>query len=162
MGRPTKFKREFVKLGRSLAEAGGTDREIAGELGIAPSTFYSFCLRYPEFSEAVKVGKAPTDDRVERSLYDRATGYAYTEQQAIKVKDGAQKERVEIVEVERFMPPDTTSMIFWLKNRRSGDWRDKQEIDHSGRVIVDHREAAREELDELFGPTPHLIEPTHG
>jgi hypothetical protein len=162
MGRPSKWRDVFVERGRELAEAGATDREIARELGVAASTFYSFCLNHPEFSDAVKVGKIKTDDRVERSLYDRATGYAYTEQQAIKVKDGAQKERVEIVEVERYMPPDTTSMIFWLKNRRPDEWRDKHEIDHSGTVTVDHREAAQAEVQEIFGPTPHLIEPANG
>lgn len=133
IGRPTKFKPEFVELARQYAEAGATDREIAGGLGIAPSTFYVFCNMFPEFSDAVKVGKEPSNDRVERSLYDRANGYAYIEQQAVKVKDGkdehgALKERVEIVDVERFIPPDTTSMIFWLKNRRPQQWRDKHEF----------------------------------
>ena len=28
--------------------------------------------------------------------------------------------------------PDTTAAIFWLKNRKSDKWRDKQEVAHSG------------------------------
>ena len=26
--------------------------------------------------------------------------------------------------------PDTTAIIFWLKNRQPEYWRDKQEVDH--------------------------------
>ena len=26
------------------------------------------------------------------------------------------------------VPPDTTAMIFWLKNRRPEQWRDKREV----------------------------------
>lgn len=28
--------------------------------------------------------------------------------------------------------PDVTAQIFWLKNRKPGQWRDKQEVEHSG------------------------------
>jgi hypothetical protein len=27
-------------------------------------------------------------------------------------------------------------MIFWLKNRKPAEWRDKQEVEHSGGVTV--------------------------
>ena len=30
--------------------------------------------------------------------------------------------------------PDTTVQIFWLKNRKSAVWRDKQEIEHNGSI----------------------------
>lgn len=51
-------------------------------------------------------------------------------QQAIKVKDvyfdeeghRCEKERVEIVELEQEVPPDTTAGIFWLKNRKPEQW----------------------------------------
>jgi hypothetical protein len=37
---------------------------------------------YPEFSEAIKVEKAAANQRVERSLYERANGYNY---EAVKI-----------------------------------------------------------------------------
>lgn len=51
-------------------------------------------------------------------------------QQAIKVKDvffdeegrRCEKERVEIVELDQEVPPDTTAGIFWLKNRKPEQW----------------------------------------
>ena len=30
----------------------------------------------------------------------------------------------------KYYPPDSTALIFWLKNRKPKDWRDK--IEHSG------------------------------
>ncbi|MGE7024557.1 transposase [Solibacillus cecembensis] len=30
--------------------------------------------------------------------------------------------------------PDVTAQIFWLKNRKPNDWRDKQQVEHSGEV----------------------------
>jgi hypothetical protein len=38
--------------------------------------------------------------------------------------------------IRKFYPPDTTAAIFWLKNRAPAQWRDKQEIEHSGGVTV--------------------------
>ena len=40
---------------------------------------------------------------------------------------------MEIVEVERSVPPDTAAAFIWLKNRRRGQWRDRHEIEHTTR-----------------------------
>jgi len=36
--------------------------------------------------------------------------------------------------IQEEVPPDTTACIFWLKNRRSSKWKDKQELEHSGEL----------------------------
>ena len=86
---------------------------------------------YPEFRQALKVSKDQADDRVERSLYERATGYERDEID-IRVVNG------EIVKtpIRKFYPPDTTAAIFWLKNRKPAQWRDKQDIEHTGKVSI--------------------------
>lgn len=68
---------------------------------------------------------------MERSLFARATGYEHDEVD-LRVIDKA------IVEtpIRKYYPPDTTAAIFWLKNRRPGEWRDKQDVEHSGDLIV--------------------------
>ena len=35
---------------------------------------------------------------------------------------------VEVKRVRKQVVPDTTAQIFWLKNRKPEDWRDKREI----------------------------------
>ena len=129
------------------ARDGLIDEQIAKNLGVAYSTFRVYKSKHPALSAALKRSKAIADREVENALFKNATGYEYTEEQAIKLKrvfylDGKrhEEERVEVVEVKKYRFPDTTAQIFWLKNRKPKEWRDKQEVEHSGDlgvVIVD-------------------------
>lgn len=122
-GRPTEYRPEFVEQARKLAQLGATDREVADFFSVSEATIYRWQHSHPEFCEALKVGKDSADNRVEKSLYRRAVGYTYD---AVKI---FQYEGSPVVEpYEEHVPPDTTACIFWLKNRRRKDWRDK--IDH--------------------------------
>ena len=131
MGRPSKWKPEFVHEARKLCEAGSTDEEIAQQFQIHKATLYEWKKEYPEFSEALKVGKAPADARVELSLYHRAIGYEHDDVD-IKCYEG----QVIQTPIRKFYPPDTTAAIFWLKNRKPAEWRDKQEYEHSGEMTT--------------------------
>ncbi|KXT63133.1 hypothetical protein [Lactococcus sp. DD01] len=55
-----------------------------------------------------------------------------------EIKDAAVKaipttERIIISEIDKEVPPDTTAALFWLKNRKPKDWRDKRETELSGK-----------------------------
>lgn len=126
-GRPTEFQPEYVEQAKALCWHGATDDEMADYFGVHRATIYRWKLDHPEFCDAIKSAKHYADERVERSLYQKATGYEYTEQQAIKVKLEQHKEEVEVVEVQKHAPMDTTAAIFWLKNRRPDEWREKSE-----------------------------------
>src|SRR6201992_2172237 len=76
-GRPSAFKAEFVEQVRKICELGATDIEIANFFDVHVATIYRWQVKYPEFCEALKTGKSALDDRVERSLYHKATGYTY-------------------------------------------------------------------------------------
>ena len=126
-GRPSDFEDEFVEQARKLAVLGATDIEIADILGVSVRTVYRWKASVPAFCQALKVGKAEADDRVERSLFSRANGYEHDEMD-IRVVNG------EIVQtpIRKYYPPDTTAAIFWLKNRRPDLWREKVEAVHTG------------------------------
>ncbi len=128
-GRPTSFKPEFIVQARKLAELGATDREAAEFFEVAESTLYLWKHTQPEFSEALRVGKEAADARVEQSLYRRALGYSHD---AVKIMtvDG----NVHVEPYVEHYAPDTTAAIFWLKNRKPSEWRDKTETEHSGSV----------------------------
>ncbi len=126
-GRPTDYKPEYVEQAAKLCALGATDDEMSDFFGIHRPTLYRWKLDYPEFCDAIKSAKAAADERVERSLYQKATGYNFTEEQAFKVKKAQHEEEVEVVEVTKHSPADTTAAIFWLKNRRPDQWRDKTE-----------------------------------
>jgi len=128
-GRPTDYRPEMVEQAKKLCELGATDRELARFFQVSESTINLWKLEHPEFSESLKLGKEASDERVARSLYHRALGYSHD---AVKIfadpKTGAEK----VVEYTEHYPPDTTAAIFWLKNRRPKEWRDKVDHEHSG------------------------------
>jgi hypothetical protein len=143
-GRPSLFLPEYVEQAYNFAILGATDAELAEHFGVAESTLYEWKLAHPEFSESIKKGKRPADATIAGALFNRASGAEWVEEQAIKLKrveycDGKrvlEDERIELVEVVRRAPPDTTAAIFWLKNRRPEQWRDKQEVQHTGDPFI--------------------------
>lgn len=131
-GRPTEYADEFCQKANELCQAGATDSEIADFFGVSTRTIYRWKLEYPEFCQAIAAGKEIADERVERSLYQNATGFAYKEQQAIKIKVDQHQEEIKVVEVERYAPAETTAASLWLRNRRPEKWRDKQDLNIGG------------------------------
>ncbi len=142
MGRPTTFRPEYVEEAMKLCAMGATDNDLAEWFEVSERTINRWKITHPEFAQALTVGKDGPDSRMERSLYQRGMGYEYEETVAIKLKDVqyhdgkkvAETERVELVKIKKTQPPDTTAMIFWLKNRREKAWRDvhKHEVGQPG------------------------------
>jgi len=131
MARPSKYRPEFVTQAEKLCKLGATDLEVADFFGINVATLYRWKGEHDEFCEALKSGKEASDNRVERSLFSRATGYEHDEVDIRVVMNQIVK-----TPIRKFYPPDTTAAIFWLKNRKPAEWRDKQELEHSGSVTL--------------------------
>lgn len=127
VGRPTLFKDEYVEQARKLCLLGATDRELADFFNVAESTINLWKLKYSEFSESLKSGKEAADERVERSLFHRAIGYKHDAVKMFQAGGAVLTEQY----VEHY-PPDTTAAIFWLKNRRPDQWRDRREQNITG------------------------------
>lgn len=107
---------------------GLTDEQIFKNLGISRDTFYKYKEKYTDFSDALKKGKEVADIEVENALFKRAIGYKYKEViKEVKEIDG--KKTTYVKEVIKEMPGDVGAQIFWLKNRKSSKWKDKQDID---------------------------------
>jgi hypothetical protein len=124
-GRPTTFKPEYVEQARKLCELGATDEELAGFFEVHVATIYRWQACHPEFCEALKAGKVAANERVERSLYHRAVGYTFDSEKVFQFQGAVVR-----APVKEHVPPDTTAAIFWLKNRKPNEWRDKQQIEH--------------------------------
>lgn len=129
-GRPSDYQEAFAEQATKLCALGATDDELADFFEVHRATIYRWKHDHPEFCDALKVGKDAADERVARSLYQKATGYNVTEEQAVKLRVEQHKEEVEVVQVEKHIPADTAAAIFWLKNRRKDEWRDKQDVEH--------------------------------
>lgn len=106
------------------AKDGLTDEQIAHNMGIHVATLYEWKKKYDDINETLKKGKEVVDREVENALFKRALGYSFTEK---TYENGILSKEVVKHEV-----PSTTAQIFWLKNRKPKEWRDKQDIEHSG------------------------------
>ena len=134
-GAPTSFDNSYIDLAFRFCLLGATDGELAAHFNVARSTISLWKKQYPEFSDAIKKGKKPADAVVAHALFERARGATWIEEAAIKCKtvewiDGhkIETERVEVVQLHKAAPPDTTACIFYLKNRDKEHWSDVQKF----------------------------------
>jgi hypothetical protein len=140
-GRPSDYGRVDLDQARILAEKGFTDQELADFFGVVRSTISLWKKEHPEFSDALKLGKEAADRKVERSLFERATGYSHPD-----THFSAYEGIVTETPTTKVYPPDTTAAIFWLKNRKPDEWRDRQEV-HDDRLglLLAHMNRPKEE-----------------
>lgn len=140
------------------AREGLTDKDIADNIGIGYSTFTAWKAKNKAIQEALKKGKAPVDFKVENQLLKSALGYYVTVKEPIKLKTKKQlkdkgmieEEKIEFVEKQIYIPPIPACQFFWLKNRKSDKWREKQEITTNS-IITDDTRAEVAKMIEKVG-----------
>ncbi|MCM1112164.1 MAG: transposase [Muribaculum sp.] len=139
----------------AYARNGLTDEQIAHNMGIALSTLYEWKKKYPEISESLKKGKEVVDTQVENALLKRALGYDYEEVSEEYEKGFLVKRKVTI----KHVVPDTTAQIFWLKNRKAEDWRDKRTVEDTIEYASSgFMDALKEQAGETFKEASGIIE----
>lgn len=129
---------EGLLLIEGWARDGLTDEQIAANIGVHRDTLYDWQKRFPVISDTLKKGKEVVDRQVENALLKRALGYEYVEVTSEPMKDPetGQLNLVVTKKVTKQVAADVTAQIFWLKNRKPGEWRDRQEVLHDGLVGV--------------------------
>ena len=129
----------------SWARDGLTDEQIASNMGISRETLSQWKKKYSDISDTLKRGKAVVDIQVENALLKRALGYSYDEVTKERVLDydpstgqvvGSHMEVTKTVKKE--VQGDTTAQIFWLKNRRPEQWRDKRDVSVEGEISTNN------------------------
>jgi hypothetical protein len=128
MARPSKYQADYAAKALKLCDLGATDEDLADFFSVSIRTISNWKSEFPEFLQALKSGKSAADDRVERSLYQRAVGYTHD-----AVHFSAFQGVVTETSYRNHCAPDVTAQIFWLKNRRPDLWRDKREQELTGK-----------------------------
>lgn len=127
-----KYQKWLTPDGITLLEAwardGLTDEQIAHNMGIRRSTLATWKTKYLDISDALKKGKEVVDVEVENALLKRAKGFRYQEQTFERVWNEKLGKYVKIntKTVTKMATPETAAAIFWLKNRKPEQWREKQ------------------------------------
>lgn len=102
VGRPSKYRPEYCDMVVEHMSEGASLTSFAAEIDVSRETISEWSRVHPEFSVAVKKGKAKCAAWWERLGRTGAMGGDV----------------------------NPTLVIFGLKNMSPDDWRDKQEIDH--------------------------------
>ena len=92
------------------ARDGLTDEQIAKNMGVSVATLYNWKRDHLEILEALKESKEVADRNVENALYEAA------------------------------LKGNITAQIFWLKNRKPKDWREKpadENVNQSITISID-------------------------
>ena len=134
---------ENLILLQGWARNGLTDEQIAKNMGISRSTLAEWKKKYSDISDTLKKGKDVVDIEVENALLKKALGYSYketTKELSVDKQTGESK-LVVTKEVTKHIAPDTAAGIFWLKNRRPDEWRDRVQEDNN---------AALNKLDDIL------------
>lgn len=131
------------------ARDGLTDEQISDKMGIGTTTLYRWLNDFKEIRAALKKGRTPVDVEVENALLKRALGYTYDEVIEEEETLPSGKTRSYKRTVTKTVPPDVTAQIFWLKNRKPAQWRDKPEPPISTEAM--------ERLDEVLGEIKGVI-----
>ena len=119
---------------KSFARDGLNDKEIADRIGITQETFYQWLKRFSEFSEAIKKGREPVNTIVEDTFFEtklKPQRIVETIREKTVHKDangnitGTTEHKRE---VERYIPADTTAMLFYMKCRMPHKYNDKLNV----------------------------------
>jgi hypothetical protein len=116
-GRPTLYEPDLCEQAHNYCLLGATNDDLAGFLGVSPSTIDNWIARHDDFADAVKRGRIVADSRVARGLYQRAVGYDRTFERTVVVAG-----ELKPVSGTVHYPPSVPACIFWLRNRRRATW----------------------------------------
>lgn len=149
-GRKPKYlkwlKKDNLTLLRRWARQGYTDKELAEKMGIGHRTLtrWKSDPKLSDIKDAISKGKEVINAEVEEALIKTALGYDYEEEHIVQVANPDGSQRHEVKRLKKHRAPDTTALIFYLKNRLPGEYRDKRHNEITG-----HIETTKNPFDEL-------------
>ena len=111
-----------------FARDGMTDKDIAQtKIGVAEVTFTRWKERYPTILNALKKGRAPVAEKIEKSLYDLCQVQTYVDivEEITEHPDGTQTKHKR--KTTRQVPPNPTAIIFALRNLKRHRWSNNPE-----------------------------------
>ncbi len=136
---------------------GISEKEIARRLGISERTLRRYKQEDLSLLTALETGSEKKTREVEYALLQSALGYKYMEEQPQKIKtiyydennNKCVKEEVQIVKIERTIPPNVQAQRFWLNNRKEEYWKDNP---HKVKNDMELLEIRKKELErnEIF------------
>lgn len=136
-------------------KCGMTEKEIAKNLGVSYAAFRKYKKEHLALFSTCANTKSKADAKVVEAIYKNSTGFTYKEQQAVKVKEEyyddkdrkCYREHVEVVDIEKFRPPETQAGTFWTINRQPDKWAANPHMVKAKQEELDFRRKELESKD---------------
>lgn len=122
IGRPSTFNEQIKNVIINLYKEGKTNQQVADCIGVHRRTLDFWKAKDAEFLRTINEIKDLPDKLIEATLFQKACGYSHKEEKVF-----CSEGQIITHDTTKQYPPDTASMIFWLKNRQPKRWREKME-----------------------------------
>ena len=113
------FEEDYCGQAYQFALMSASNAQIAEAMGVSISQVETWSRDIPQFKKALHDGRTGADALVVASLFKKATGFM---QKVDKIVFDNGK--MQVVQIDKYFPPDSTAQIFWLRNRQEGNWQD--------------------------------------
>ena len=122
------------------AANGYRDADIAKNMGISRSTLYAWLDKYPDISDALKKGRAMCIQQVENTFFRRAMGLCEevtttSESEKALIDGELTVVRQYVKKTTRIPAPDTTALLFYLKNKAGYRSEPEQQVNVDVEVV---------------------------
>lgn len=152
----TKFNDDITKNIFKLVSHGLKNNEIESILRIEKGSIDQYAKKSPEFVKEMEIAPIKIDIEVETALFRRAVGYETTEDHWIYTpifsegSDEPELKLKEIKKVKKFVPPDASSALIWLYNRRGERWSKNPNVNNNVSIedFLKEKESAAQEAKE--------------
>jgi hypothetical protein len=121
---PSKYTADMPHRIFTMACLGLTVEQMADSTGVGVSTLKHWITNRQEVRESYERGRYDHDFGMEMVLRQKAMGYEYEETKHYSGVDSLGREWSRSVTQTVKVPPDTTALIFWHKNRNPARWKD--------------------------------------
>ena len=135
-GRPSLFKPEQIQMIRTLASHGVSEIRIQEDLGISERTWRRWKAENPQILAALRVSDEEMLEIARTNVVRRMQGYEYRAEKIMTVSMGGGVSEVKRIPYVEHVPPDTTAAMWIMKNRDPANWKDRQEVENRGDVVV--------------------------
>jgi hypothetical protein len=133
-GPPTKWREEYLPIVFNLKSKFYTDYEIAKELGVPHSTFFTWIANRQDLSTCLKEAEANALKTAERALFEKATGYEHDEEKVFSYQG-----QIITHNTKKKYAPDVQALQYLLNNLDPERWKNKHdgdEISRTGDVTI--------------------------
>lgn len=112
---------EYISKGMTITEI------CKNVFKISKAMFYHICAQHPEVREAYYKGLQPAIFDCVDALKRMCEGYYVEEEKILPNGDR--------IIFKKYIPPNSTAIMFFLKNRDSENWRDRWDVTLEGGIM---------------------------